>query len=369
MRKENLKNVISVGAVTAVWLFFVLYCWLKPTEDISSSERRKLAQPPTLNHQTVFSGEFMNNFETFTQDQFPMRESFRQLKAATGFYVLQQKDNNGIFLEDGYAAKLEYPLSESSILYAAEKFQSLYDKYMKDKGLNAYLSVIPDKGYFLAKENGYPSMDYERLFELMKENTEFAKYIDITDTLEITDYYKTDIHWRQEKILDVADKIGSALGISQKFSGDYKKVDSGVSFYGVYYGQSDLPLPSEKIYYLVNDTIEECTVYNFETDSTTSVYDMDKLQGRDAYDVFLSGAAALLVVENPNTDTEKELIVFRDSFGSSLVPLLLEGYSKITLVDIRYIVSDLLENFITFDQQDVLFLYSTPILNSSSMLK
>lgn len=311
----------------------------------------------------------MDEFETYTQDQFPGRDSFRRLKAATRFFVFAQKDNNGIFLEDGYAAKLEYPLSESSIIYAAEKFAYLYDKYMKDKEINAYLSVVPDKAYYLAKENGYPSMDYDRLFELIKDNTEFAEYIDLTDALELTDYYKTDIHWRQEKIVDVAEKIGAAMGISQQLTKNFTTVEADVPFYGVYYGQSALPLDSEKLYYLVNDTIKDCTVYNLESNSTASVYDSEKLHGRDAYDVFLSGAAPLLVVENPNAATDKELIVFRDSFGSSLVPLLLEGYSKVTLVDIRYIVSDMLENFITFDGQDVLFLYSTPILNSSSMLK
>jgi len=369
MLRKNLKNIISAFVVAAVWMLLVLYCWLKPADDISYSERRKLAQPPELNYQTAISGEFMDDFETYAQDQFPERDSFRRLKAVTRFYIFDQKDNNDIYMQDGYAAKLEYPLNESSIIYAAEKFQHLYEKYMKEKKLKVYLSVVPDKGYFLAKDNGYPSMDYDRLFELMKNNTEFARYIDITDTLKVTDYYKTDIHWRQEKIVDVAEKIGAAMGISDKLSGNYTKIDSGVPFYGVYYGQSALPLDYEKLYYLVNDTIENCTVYNYETDNTTSVYDTERLHGKDAYDVFLSGAAPLLVIENPNADTDKELIVFRDSFGSSLVPLLTEGYSKITLVDIRYVASDMLENFITFDKQDVLFLYSTLTLNSSAMLK
>ena len=61
-------------------------------------------------------------------------------------------------------------------------------------------------------------------------------------------------------------------------------------------------------------------------------------------------------------------MIFRDSFGSSLAPLLIEGYEKITLVDIRYMHSNLLPNYIEFTDQDVLFLYSTMVLNSSSML-
>ena len=78
---------------------------------------------------------------------------------------------------------------------------------------------------------------------------------------------------------------------------------------------------------------------------------------------------AYITIENPNATTGKELIIFRDSFGSSLAPLLVEGYEKITLVDIRYLRSDMLSKFITFENQDVLFLYSTLVLNNSETLK
>ena len=76
-----------------------------------------------------------------------------------------------------------------------------------------------------------------------------------------------------------------------------------------------------------------------------------------------------MTVTNPAADTDRELVIFRDSFGSSLAPLLIEDYAKITLVDIRYIQSDFLGQFIEFDGQDVLFIYGTTILNDSFTLK
>ena len=65
----------------------------------------------------------MTDFESYTLDQFPLRDGFRRLKAAVLLDMLREKDNNGIYLADGYAAKLEYPLNESSVLHAAERFQ------------------------------------------------------------------------------------------------------------------------------------------------------------------------------------------------------------------------------------------------------
>ena len=74
-------------------------------------------------------------------------------------------------------------------------------------------------------------------------------------------------------------------------------------------------------------------------------------------------------MENPNATTDRELILFRDSFGSSLAPYFLQGYKTVTLVDIRYVSSSLLEKFISFHGQDILFAYSTLILNNSSTMK
>ena len=62
--------------------------------------------------------------------------------------------------------------------------------------------------------------------------------------------------------------------------------------------------------------------------------------------------------------------MFRDSFGSSLAPLLIEKYSKITMVDLRYIGSKHLESVLNLSgNEDVLFIYSNVIINNSFTLK
>lgn len=360
---------IAIIAMTALFLCgFFLWSILKPDDEVSLSERRPLASFPEIDKESVSSGSFMTDFETYTLDQFPLRDKFRTVKAVTAFYILRQKDNNDIYIADGYASKLEYPLDEKSIEYAASRFRFIYDKYMADKDMKVYLSVIPDKNYFMAEKNGYPSIDHERLISLMRENTDFAEYIDIAPLLELSDYYCTDTHWRQEKITDVAEHIAAEMGAS--LSGGYIAERVDIPFYGVYYGQSALPLPADELYYLDSEVLRGCRVYDFESDSFIPVYNTGKTKGSDPYEMFLSGSRSLLTIENPAADTDKELILFRDSFGSSIAPLLAEGYGKITLVDIRYISPDLLGSFIEFtDQQDVLFLYSSSVLNNSITIK
>lgn len=362
-------RLFGFALLAALWLALILGAWFGPTYDISDSERRKLAQMPEITVDSILSGNFMTKFEEFTLDQFPLRDAFRQLKARFHYNVLRQGDNNNIYVADGYAAKLEYPLNEMSVSSAMEKFDSLYETYLAGTNCNIFASIVPDKGLYLAEANGYPTMDYNTMFSTVASSMDWAQFVDVSDLLTVSDYYRTDTHWRQERLHDVAKRICEAMGVSGFAAEELTQTAVERPFYGVYYGQAALPMEPETMYYLTGEVLENCTVYNFETGKTTAVYDMEKLRSRDLYDIYLSGAAALLEITNPAADSGKELVVFRDSFGSSLIPLLLKDYAKITVVDTRYIAPQLLEQYLQFENQDVLFLYSSLILNSSSALK
>lgn len=364
---EKTKHIVITFVMVAFFLSVSLFAWLKPEDEFSLSERRKLSQFPELSFKTIASGDFMSNFENYTLDQFPLRDKFRTLKAMVNLNIFKQSANNDIYVVDGFASKIEYPLNEASVERAGDRFQYVYEKHLKNSTTKNYLSIIPDKNYFLGTENGYLSVDYEKMISILKVNTEFLKYIDITKELELSDYYKTDTHWREESIVDVAEKIGNELGADVKAEYDIRTLKN--DFYGVYYGQSALPLEAEKIKYLTNDVLENCKVFDYQNNKEISVYDMKKAEGKDPYEMFLGGPLSLVTVENDNAKTDKELIIFRDSFGSSIAPLLVEGYKKITLVDIRYIHPNLLENYIEFNSRDVLFLYSTSVLNNSETIK
>ncbi len=365
MKKLHISSGFII--VAFLWIALAVYCWVRPAGDISQSERRVLAQFPELTADSVLSGSFFDKFEDYSLDQFPLRDGFRMLKALSSKYVLFQLDNNDIYILDGYAAKHEYVLNENSVISAGEKLTGIYEKYIAGVGGEVYLTVIPDKGHYLAGKGGYMTLDFEKIVDIITEQMPFAQYIDIKDTLDYTDYYHTDSHWSQDKIIMTAEKLANAMGTGIR--GEYTENDAGVDFLGVYSGQAALPMKSERIIYLTNDILDGCTVYNPETGKTTGLYDLEKAGGRDPYDVFLSGAAPILYIDNPKGDAEKKLIVFRDSFGSSMVPLLSEGYSQITVVDTRYISSDYLGDYVDFEGADVLFMYSSTILNESGSLR
>ena len=350
--------------VAVVWVMLTLFAWFAQPKQMSESERRVLAQMPQFSLKNVTSGKFMSEFEKYSLDQFPARDTFRQIKSLFHTYALNQSDNHNIYIADGYAAEMLYPLNEKSLNRALTQFNKIYTRYLQGNA-NIYSCVIPDKSYYLAQENGYLTMDYDALFAQVQFQMPWAEYIDITALLSAQDYYYTDTHWRQERLLPVAQKLCQVMGVQSPNADDYTKTSLKRLFYGVYYGQAALPMKPETMYLMQSDLLEDCRVYQYTDNRYSQVYDAQKYESKDLYDVFLSGAQSLLRIENPNAEQERKLIIFRDSFASSLAPLLAQGYSEIILADIRYISVEVLGNYIDFENADVLFLYSSLVLNKN----
>ena len=356
--QDKTKNVIvTIGFVLILILVFLINILAKDKE-ISVTERRKLAQFPEVSISKLLNGETTEKFEDYAVDQFAGRDTFRTIKAFYSTSIYKQKDNNNLFEKDGAIYKMEYPLNETNIRKSATKISDVYNIYLKN--MNVYYAIIPDKNYYLENDD-HLKFDYDVLKQIMESELTNFKYIDIWDSLELEDYYKTDIHWRQEKLTEAVNTIKTNMNLDITES-DYVVCDVG-NFYGTYYGQIPGSFSPDKMYVLTNDTINNCTTYNYETKETGKIY--DEKTSQDKYDIYLSGATPIISIENENATTDKELLLFRDSFGSSLAPLLVENYSKITLIDLRYISSKLLDQFIEFEDQDVLFLYSTVVLNQN----
>ena len=362
-------RTFGVIAIVALWAVLVTFSWFGPRKDMSEAERRPLAQMPAIKMETLLNGKFMSEFEDFALDQFPLRDTFRQVKSLFHYYVLGQKDNNDIYIADGFAVKQEYPYNAASVVHAMNRFNYLYEKYLKSSDGRIFMTIVPDKGYYLGESSGHLMMDYEDMFASMEAGMPWAEFVDITGTLDADSYYRTDTHWRQESLLKTAEALCGALGVTAPKPEDYTMMALDRPFYGVYYGQAALPMEPETIFLMESQLLSDCTVLDWETGKYGSVYDMTKLNSKDLYEVFLSGSRSLMTIENPNAATNKELIIFRDSFGSSMAPLLVQDYAKVTLVDIRYIQIDVLDRFLEFNGQDVLFLYSTLVLNNSSTIK
>lgn len=360
-------------------LFFVLLCvgfianlYYKAPE-VSQSERRVLKSLPNFLVETGAgtrkrNEKFAVEFEEYALDNFIGRDFFRRIKAYATYDFFRQKDNHGIYISDGNAYKL-LRINESSIAQSAEKIKKMR-KLLPDQ-LNVYYSVIPDKGAYVNTNQGYPGVDYEIIERILAEKLPEFKYINLRDKLQTESFYKTDIHWKQEKLGDVLKQLSKAMYFEEISMEEVNKQIFD-NFYGVYYGQSALPLSSENLICLQSSSFSNIKVSYFNTKTMQmedgAMYEELLFSGTDPYDVYLRGPQPLIIIENPDAATKKELYLFRDSFSSSLAPLLTGSYKKITLIDLRYLAGPVVEELVNVkENSDVLFLYSVQILNDSSL--
>ena len=352
----NIPKYLTIILCAVFVLFFSFWCFFVATPDYSFSERRALATMPEITWESIKTGEFAKEFEEYTTDRFPLRDAWRSIKAYARLGLFMQKENNDIFVKDGHIGKIEYPINYEMLDYSISLFNKVKDKYFQDN--RVYFSVIPDKNKYISDLK----LDYDALEEYIKNGLQFASYISVDHLLSADDYYFTDSHWKQEKIVDVAKHLAQTMGTD--VPDDYETYTLNTEFNGVYSGQSALNFKPDKIRYLSNDIIE-----NLRVTGANAVYDMGRADSKDPYEFFLSGNQPLVKIENPNSQSGKKLLVFRDSFASSLMPILAQGYNEVTMVDLRYMNSELLNQFVDFSDSDVLFLYSASLLNNSTSMK
>jgi len=383
--QEKIKNIVVTSVFSLFLLTFAILCitcYFNPVAH-SDSENRDLAQFPTeITWQGIVDKTVIEQFEDCSVDQFPFRELFRGVKAKFQYNVLGLKENNGYVEENGYICQIKNEFNNQAINSSINTINKLYESQIADKASNTYVSLIPDKNYYLGKDYGYPSPDYEMVAEMLKNAVSDGVYIDIFDDLELESFYKTDTHWDQSKIHDVLEKLSSTMGF--EISGEYTE-NTIEGFEGIYYSQSAINPPKDTLTYLTNDIISNLKVQDVSNNKFLDVYALELFNEifnaeLDGYNVFLSGKAGhpMLRIINPKATNNKTLVVFRDSYGSSLAPLIAEGYRTVYVVDLRSIIyttigEKTMDNgarnpyYIDFTDKDVLFILSATVLESGSI--
>ena len=273
-------------------------------------------------------------------------------------------DANGLIQYEDYYMDDIGTLRPDSVKNFAAKIENLAADQLKEAA-NLYYSVIPSKSYFV-NDKLETSFDYDQMKSILGENVKSAQYIDLLGALQLEDYYKTDPHWRQECLQDVVDTLGRTMGFSVDLSTFTQNSKENITGQ---HGQGKDGFPTETLTYLTSAAMEQVKVNNWDQTAPATIYDVAALEGDSPYDVFLSGPTPLVTLENPNATSDKELVIFRDSYSCSLAPLLVEQYKTVTLVDLRYMMSSLLPQYVDFAGKDVLFLYNEQVVNHSEMLK
>ncbi len=362
--RASTRQILTFLVFTgAVGMLFALNLILEPPE-VLLSERRVPAAFPELSVKSVLSAGFMEKFEGYAADRFPFREEFRALRAVTVLDVFLQSDKSGVYRDEAVGVGEFKRADEAALRQTAKKILAMAQKL---DGMNIYYSVIPDKSVYAAKY--LPGYDHAAAEAVLKEELGALENIPLKEKLAAASFYKTDLHWDQTKIVGAARHI--LVGMDAKaVPGEYHVVTAG-EFFGVYAGRLGLPVASDTLAFadIAGLAVSYLNEHTLELEPG-ELYAPERISDVDPYDVFLRGPQPLIIIENASAATARELYLFRDSFGSSLAPLLAGAYSKITVIDLRYLNAELLTQFVELKAgSDALFIYSSQILNNPSVLQ
>lgn len=366
------KYSVFITVLFCLFIFgFGIALIVSPSRDFSDQENRFLAQfkAPTLD--TLRSGKFMESFEDYVTDQFPLRDQWIQLKAYSERALGKQENNKVYFGGDGALfAQFQAPAGDE-----LEQKAGYVNKLGANLDVPVYFSLVPDKSWalpYLLPDNA-PNVDDNSTIQQAKELCgEKVSFIDMTDWLGnpsgdeelmgISSFYRTDHHWTSMGAywgyVVLMEGMGRDIHV---LAWDQKALVSD-SFYGTTYSASGAGwVEPDSIYTIVPEggTKGRVTVTRYPEGAPIpgGLYYPEKLEVKDKYAYFLGGNQPLCVIKNPDAANGK-LLVVRDSYSDSLAPFLAEEFQEVHLFDLRYNNTSLKKYVADNGIDQVLVLYS-----------
>jgi hypothetical protein len=351
-------NHFTISAFVIVLGGLSLLRLILPAQEFSFAERRALSKLPAVSPETLSSGEFMDEFEDFAADSFPFREGFRAIRSAIALGALRMSDKDGIYVDSAVGIGKFEKANMSSLRLVAGRMK---EAAASAGDCNIYMAFVPDKSAYAS--SFYPGFDIEAASGFFRSALPNAVPINLSNSLSAESYYKTDLHWSQPSLGNVLETLGQAMSFPAHPTNPFKTFGN---FSGVYKGQLALPTSlSDSMDYIDIPGVKAFYCNDSGAWEEGGVYSAEGFESADPYNFFLRGPCPAIVLENPNVLQGKTLYLFRDSFSSSLAPLLAQSYAKTVLIDLRYLSGKALERIADFEPgSDVLFLYGSLFLNS-----
>ena len=286
---------------------------------------------------------YMDDIETYLSDHLAGRELW--VVASNKMERLAGKQEiNEVFTSDDRMIQVFKEYNEETVSASLEAIDIFAAKFpdvpmyfmLAPTSQEIYTSLMPSYGGYLSEK---------AFIEGCYGKTENLTPIDCLSFLsghrDEYIYYRTDHHWTSLGAYYAYAAAARQLGYNAYGLNAFNIETASSSFRGTLFSKTlDSTVTPDSIdyYHLAsNEPTVKMTVFDGrEQTEYDSLYVRDYLAVKDKYSSFTGSNSPLITIET-DVDNGKSLLLIKDSYAHSLVPFLSKHYSKITMVDMRYI--------------------------------
>lgn len=358
-------NKKALWAETLIFLafigvFFILNLVL-PDRQFSEQENRYLQQRPEFSFKSLFSGDYTSKFETYTTDQFTFRDEWMSLKAASEL-ALGKQENNDVHLCEGGTLIKGFERPDDSTL---DSNMSALNALVENTDADVYFALIPDKSDLYASllPNNAPNDSEKEVIDYCYDKSSAINVDTYSALSSHTDeyiFYRTDHHWTSLGAYYGFSALAESMGLPCPALDSY--TDRHVvseEFYGTTWSSSGFSWVDPDTMEIFVDEPEGLKVTSYPEGSPVEgkLYDFSFLEKKDKYSMFMGGNCPMHVIETGAED-KPSMLILRDSYTDSLIPFLLDDFSEIHVLDLRYYRASLKAYMEQNDFDNVLVCYS-----------
>lgn len=329
-----------------------------PDRKNSMLENRPLEQFPQFSVANITSGKTFDQWNDWFTDQFVFRDQYMHLG-----YLLKKgmgmKEINSVYLAKERLIQASNPYDEQIV---DQNLKAILT-FMEHNGINTNVMIVPTSAIINEKElpNYVSPTTMDPLFDAMnRQLKDSAKIIDVRK--EMADhqkedlYYKTDHHWTSLGAYYAFSQFALANGINTKIE-QFDRMPVSRTFQGTLSSKTGNPFLKDQIDLYVYKQMPDYIMTRDGKEGTRTMYNEFALDQKDQYQVFTGTNVGVLQIEMDN-DSDRRLIVFKDSYANTMLQFLIPYYRTITVVDPRYYYEDLTILLRQTLPTDALFLYN-----------
>lgn len=358
MKQRRIINLIAIVLFTAAIVAVPLYWFFAPERDFSDSERRYLTQAPVLSFRDSDNWSFDDDVEKYLADQLPLRDVFVGIDAYTTLYSGRQISTEIWVDRDGYLLEAPVDASDADI----EKRMRRISALAETTDLTIRLMPLPSAGYV---RRAYLPLLQARLYRDDVVESKLTGYdgVELVSLLDLFSgdgaayYYRTDHHWNSDGAYAAYCAYMTALKRTP-LSADSFYHHSAAGYVGSTRSRSALWLTPGETLTVYEPKCSVRVTFSDREGVFDSLFFYDRLKEYDWYPLFIDGNHSVTQIENLDAGNGEVLLVVKDSFANTLVPLLLPSYRTIIMVDLRYYRGAVSELCAQYGVTELAFVYA-----------